>query len=247
MVLTGITPVINYILSYHVTIMATPTASSGYGPSSASRISIFAGDVSSFPTFKLRFHVLMRTKGYWDVLDMGIEKYRAKVLDARSRAQTDELQKLQTIGGVIANDLLERISQSVIHDMSKVLAADKMSDGLELWHCLCTKYSPSADKVLEEGLFENTALKIINAARWNPSRGSLSSFVQGLCHQLDKLKLAKKYTQASFDVIQSVVLRAVLESVNGVVQYQQVHSSFYSQQVKADDFDVTHTHSRAGG
>ena len=108
MVLTGITPVINYILSYHVTIMATPTASSGYGPSSASRISIFAGDVSSFPTFKLRFHVLMRTKGYWDILDMGIEKYRAKVLEARSRSQTEELQRWQTVGGVIANDLLER-------------------------------------------------------------------------------------------------------------------------------------------
>ena len=218
--------------------MDPPNTTTGYGPSSVPRSAIFAGDVSSFLMFKLRFKALQRTKGHLDVLDMKIEAYRAKVEDARTRQQAEEAKKLNTASGVIANDLFERLSASVLSELMKLLG-DQVSDGLELWHLLCTKYSPSEDIVLEEGLFENIALKIISSARWHSGRGTLSVFVQGLCEQLDKLKRVKKATDhgLSFDVVQSLVLRAVLESVKGAIQYQHVHSTFYSRQIKSEDFE----------
>ena len=63
--------------------------------------------------------------------------------------------------------------------------------------------------------------------------------MQGLCEQLDKLKRVKKATDhgLSFNVVQSLVLRAVLESVKGAIQYQHVHSTFYSRQIKSEDFE----------
>ena len=106
-----------------------------------------------------------------------IEAYRAKVEDARTRQQAEEVKKLNTASGVIANDLFERLSASVLSELMKLLSADH---GPELWHLLCTKYSPSEDIVLKEGLFENIALKIISSARWHSGRGTLSVFVQGL-------------------------------------------------------------------
>ena len=85
--------------------MDPPNTTTGYGPSSVPRSAIFAGDVSSFLMFKLRFKALERTKGHLDVLDMKIEAYRAKVADARTRQQAEETKKLNVASGVIANDL----------------------------------------------------------------------------------------------------------------------------------------------
>ena len=130
--------------------------------------------------FKTCFEVLIKTKGHSNVLAMGLDEYHRKIEAARLRSQVDGQEDLVATSSFIALELFERISPPVFTALSKLLPADKMSDGKELWHALCTKYSPSDDSVLEEGLCEKIALKIINAAtRWH-GRGPLSVFVQGL-------------------------------------------------------------------
>ncbi|MBS1769415.1 MAG: hypothetical protein JSS77_07115, partial [Acidobacteria bacterium] len=183
---------------------------------------------------KLRFESDMKIKGHADMVAYRIEDYRAKIAEGRTRSDKDTVATLLKISGLMTAALLELVATEVLQAIAKVLPADKMSDGFELWHVLCTKYSLSEEKVLEDAQFEKLALGIIrDSMAWN-RRSPLSEFLQGLQLQIDRLRVAKKCTDDAVEVVQALVLRAVLESTAASgPKYQSVHQSFYSQQAKA--------------